>query len=141
MNQMRMDDEKSKIFRNMIKAMAEFRNTFSRDIDTSFAAELYAAEQLGLTLNPSSKTKGFDGIDTNGKRYQIKYRAASTQNVDINNFDFDYIVLVNLDDNYKLRGMWLCEAEEVKKLSVFRPRFRKYQALQNKLKSSAQQIV
>ncbi len=141
MNEIRMDNKKSKIFRNMIEAMAEFRNTFSRDIDTSFAAELYAAERLGLTLNPSSKTKGFDGVDTNGKRYQIKYRAAGTQNIDINNFDFDYIILVNLDDNYQLTGIWLAKADDVKQMSVHRPDFRRYQVTQRKFKSIARRIA
>lgn len=40
-------------------------------------------------------------------RYQIKFRSVGTLNVDLNNFDFDFLVLVNLDDDLSLAGLWL----------------------------------
>src|SRR5262245_28012809 len=88
------------VFQNALQAMASFRRTFGRSLDPALVAELHAALTLDLRLCRGSNTPGFDALDRNGKRYQTKLRTA--QNVDLQNFDFDYLVLVNLDDDFGL---------------------------------------
>lgn len=140
MKRIQMDAERSRVFRNMISAMAEFKSVFQRDVDKSFVAELYTAEKFGLKINSKENEPGFDAIDVTGKRYEIKYRKP-TSILDINNFDFDYIVLVNLDDNYQLTGMWLATANQAKEISSWREGYRKYQATQTKFKRIAEKVV
>jgi len=141
MNRIRLDEGKLKVFRNTISAMQEFKREFNRDIQPSFVGELYAAERLGLEINPYATEPGFDATDSTGRRYQIKYRNSATLNVDTNNFNFDYIVLVNLSDEYQLTGMWLATVSQAKKIFTWREKFRKYQVTQKNFKSVAQCLI
>jgi len=136
-----MDIEKLEAFRKAVSAMAKFKEIFGRDLTPSFIAELYAADKLNLDISPTKNEAGFDAIDSLGKRYQIKYRYPETLNVDVNNFDFDYVVLVNVDDKYVLNGMWLATKEQAKEIFTWRKKFRKYQATQEKFKSVSKNIV
>ena len=81
---------------------------------------------------------GYDAVDTQGLRYQIKNRAA--QNVDINNFDFDFLILVNLDDVYRVRGMWKLTCEQAQAIFVWREKYHKYQTTQDSVKKIAIKI-
>lgn len=140
MNYIQLDEEKISAFKNAVTAMAEFRRIFSRDLEPSFIGELYAAEKLNLKINLSSTEPGFDAIDSDGARYEIKYRSITTQNVDVNNFNFDYLVLVNLDDNYQLIEMWRLKFEMAEQIFTHRGKHRKYQATQDKLKRFGERV-
>lgn len=140
MNYIQLDKEKIIAFKNAVTAMAEFRRIFRRDLKPSFIAEIYAAEKLNLKIHLSSTEPGFDAIDANGSRYEIKYRSITTQNIDANNFNFDYLVLVNLDDHYRLIEMWILKSELAKQIFTHRGKYRKYQATQDKFKKSAERI-
>lgn len=133
-----LDQKHLEALEKAIAAMAEFRCTFGRDLKPDFVAELYAARELGLVVSDSPNEPGYDAIGSDGKRYEIKYRNA--QNVDVNNFNFDYLILVNLDDDYRLTGMWQIPSDEARKIFQYRENFNKYQATQNKLKAHAQKI-
>ena len=100
---MSLDPQKLLAFEAAIRSMAEFKRVFGRDLKPDFIAELYAAKQLGLSLVDGPNAPGHDATGPDKKRYQIKQRNA--QNVDLNNFDFDFLVLVNLDDNYQLAAV------------------------------------
>lgn len=139
-NRIKLDEEKLMIFKNAIAAMAEFRRVFHKDLQPSFIAEIYAAEELGLKINLNITEPGFDAIDSSGKRYQIKYRSLRTQNADFNNFDFDYLILVNLDDHYRLIGMWRITADQARKIFAWRKKYLKYQATQTKVKNNAERV-
>lgn len=119
-------------------AMAQFRRAFGRDLRPDFIAELYAARELALVVSERPNEPGYDAIGPDGKRYEIKYRSA--QNVDVNNFDFDYLILVNLDDDYRLTGMWRIPCEVARQIFQYREKFNKYQVTQDKLKAHAQRI-
>jgi hypothetical protein len=54
------------------------------------------------------------------------------QNVDLNNFDFDYLVLVILDDEYHLAELWRTTVSEAREIFTWREKHRKYQATQAK---------
>ena len=101
-------------------------------------AEYYVARELGLQLANGSNTPGYDAVDEKGLRYQIKSRNA--QNVDLNNFDFDFLILINLDENYQIKGIWKLAQTEAKTLFVRREKFRKYQATQDIVKKSSLKI-
>mgnify|MGYP001113145225 CR=1 FL=1 len=140
-NRIWLNEEKQKVFYNAISAMAEFKSVFGRDLAPQSLVELYTAEKLGLKINPRAMERGFDAVDHFGKRYQIKYRHPRTLNVDVNNFDFDYLVLVELDSAYQLSGIWRITSDQARKIFTYRDKFRKYQATQTKVKEIAEQII
>src|SRR5262245_52467871 len=118
-----------------LPALARFRQAFGRDVTPGFLAELLAAREYGLKLLEQSNAQGADAIDGEGNRYQIKCRTSNVLNVDINNFDFDYIVLVNLDPDYGLAGIWRLSVEQIKPLCTWREKFRKFQVRQAHFKA------
>jgi hypothetical protein len=123
--------------RNAVKALVEFKREFNRDLTVSLLAELYVALELDLLPASLSNQQGFDLIDAEGKRYQVKQRGCDVLNVDVNNFDFDYLVLVNLTEDYAVQGMWRLPVEKARALFVHREKFRKYQATQKSVKHIA----
>jgi hypothetical protein len=82
----------------------------------------------------------FDLLGRDGKRYQVKRRGCDVLNVDVNNFDFDFFVLLNLSDDYALKGIWRLPVDAAQKLFVFRERFRKFQAAQKSVKANAEPL-
>ena len=125
----------------MLPAISAFRRAFGRDVSVDFIAELYAAREFNLTLPDRRNEPGFDALDTTGRRYQVKFRSSGTQNVDINGFDFDFIVLVNLDENYELAGLWRMDNATAKGLFTHRPEYRKWQTTQKHFKNAAERIL
>ena len=136
-----MADEKQKVFKDALYAMAKFRKTFGRSLEPSFVAELHVAMKLGLEISSEVNMPGYDAVSTDGKRYQIKYRSKNTLNVDINNFEFDYIILVNLNEDYQPIGMWQLNTGQAKNTFTPRDKFRKYQTTQNMFKKIAKRIL
>lgn len=134
-----LNDKNIGIFKQAIEVMAEFRRTFGRELKPDFVAELYAAYELGLEVFLSPNEPGYDAVDPTGKRYEIKERNA--QNVDLNSFNFDYLILVNLDEDYHLLGMWKLSRERAQSIFVKREKFKKYQATQDKVKANAIKIL
>ena len=136
---MPLDLQKLVAFENAIGAMAEFKRVFGRDLKPDFIAELYAAKELQLELVEGPNAFGWDATDKSGLRYQVKQRNA--QNVDVNNFEFDFLILVNLDEAYRLVGLWKMTRDQAKSIFVWRERHRKYQTTQDKVKRFADRIV
>ncbi len=136
-----MDDQRQAVFERTLLAMAEFKQVFGKTLSADFIAELYVATHFGLSLSEGNNQAGYDVISPEGVRYQVKNRAITTLNVDMNNFDFDYLVLVNMNENYQLTGMWRITAALAQEFSVFRQDFRKYQVTQKKLKLVGEQVV
>lgn len=136
-----LDQDRLEAFRKILPAIAEFKKAFGRDISPDFIAELYAACEFGLELPDTKNEPGADAVDPHGVRYQIKYRSSNTLNVDLNSFDFDYLVLVNLDEHYHLLGMWRLPVEKARTLFTFREKFRKYQATQDRVKDMADRVL
>jgi hypothetical protein len=100
----------------------QWKQRFKRKLGiTSELAELYACQALGLMRMPS-ENQGYDAVDQQKKRYQIKGRAPDRGDV-VNpqgtlgrfvNFDFDYALLVLIDCSLQCREIWLANAEAVK---------------------------
>ena len=83
---------------------------------------------------------GFDLVSNEGTRYQVKVRTPSTLNVDVNNFDFDYLILVNLSDDYRMTGIWRLGVDKARSLFTHREKFRKHQATQKAVKDAAEPL-
>jgi hypothetical protein len=123
-----------------LPAITAFRKAYGRDATPDFIAELYVAREFDLKLPIRRNEPGADAYDSTGRRYQVKCRGNSTLNIDVNNFDFDFIVLVNLDDSYGLAGLWRMDQEMARGIFVHRPTYRKWQTTQARFKSSAERI-
>lgn len=135
-----MDPRTRQVLETAVKALADFKREFGRDLLPSFLAELYVALEFDLQLAGQPNQSGFDLIGSDGKRYQVKQRAPDTQNVDVNSFDFDYLVLVNLSDDYHVLGMWKLHVGTARKIFVHRDKFRKYQTTQKAVKEAGERI-
>jgi len=118
--------------------MAAFRRAFDRPLCAENLAEMYAADQLGLKLVPPF-TKSHDAVAPNGERYEIKYRAA--MNIDIRYFDFEHLVLVNMDDDYRVTAMYRATKEQVESIAVERKKYSKWQIRQEQFIRIAERIV
>ena len=126
-------------FEDAIRIAADFKKVFGRALIPDFVAELCAARELALDLRDGPNAAGYDTYGLDGARYEIKYRAA--QNVDVNSFDFDFLILVNLDDSDQLTGLWKLSVADAKTILVFRPNHGKYQTTQDKIKCHAKRLV
>jgi hypothetical protein len=132
-----MDSEVSSALRLSADALLSFRTKFGVDLNFSNLCEIYVALQLALPMPVRGNTKGFDLRGNDGTRYQVKGRGETTQNVDINNFDFDYVVLVNLSEDYLPTGMWKLSMDNFRSLCADRGKFRKFQLTQKAFKQAA----
>jgi hypothetical protein len=139
---LRLDSERLQAFDQALAAMAKFRSVFGRGLKDDFIAELYVAKTLSLEIVDIVNQPGYDAVGPAGERYQVKCRSASTLNVDTNNFDFDYLVLVNLrEEDYQLLGMWLLTTEQARSVFTHREKFRKYQATQAQVKRAGKRLA
>jgi len=130
--------KKQELLDQAVSLMAEFKTVFGRELKPDFIAELYVSLELNLELMDGPNAPGYDAVDSNGQRYEIKERTA--QNVDLNNFDFNFLILVNLDEQYHVKGMWKLSREVAQTIFVWREKFHKYQVTQDKIKANAQRI-
>ena len=65
--------------------------------------EYYCKEYFGLTLEENAVNKGFDAIDNEGKKVEIKTRRTPVgkSKVIFRSFDFDYCIYVELNEFYE----------------------------------------
>lgn len=81
---------------------------------TGEVGELLACNQLGLSFVLNSRSEGFDAIDENGKKVEIKTRRSETADLPRDtsrtskfaDHKFDYALLVILDNKYRLYEIW-----------------------------------
>ncbi len=90
-------DTKRDAMRNAVLALIHFKREFNRNLTPSLLAELFVALELDLLPASLTNQQGFDLIGPDGKRYQVKQRALSVLNVDLNNFDFDFAAASGID--------------------------------------------
>ena len=137
---MKLDEQAWQVFDTTLSALQAFAQTFGKPPNVGFIAELHVIRHLGLALPVDNNQAGYDAIAPDGTRYQVKYRADGTPIVDMNNFDFDYLVLVNLDGTYQVSGMWRIHVNTVEPLTTYREKFRKYQTTQYKIKTYSERL-
>ena len=113
-----------------VKALREVGEAYKRDFGRSLSltgglGELYACKHMELKRAPEGQAN-YDAEDKDNLRVQIKSRAPhklGVESVDpkgtvgrFHTWDFDYALLVLLDADLNLDGIWQCEKASVKQL-------------------------
>jgi len=91
---------------------------------TGEVGEVLACHKLGLELATDPRSIGFDAVDADGKRVQIKTRRSESAGLPrdvgrlgtFSRHPFDYALLVLLDHEYELAEIWRAEYAELKPL-------------------------
>ncbi len=88
---------------------------------TAEVGEILVCHQFGLRLMSNVRSEGFDALDGDGKRVQIKTRRSETKGLprdvgrvgQFSKHPFDYAMLVLLDHDYKLCEVWRAEYDNL----------------------------
>ncbi len=91
---------------------------------TGEVGELLVCHQLGLRLVLDSRSEGFDALDKDGLRVQIKTRRSESEGLPRNagrtsrfsKHEFDYALLALLDQKYQLCEIWRADYNKLKPL-------------------------
>lgn len=77
--------------------------------------EYYCKEKFGLKLEENAVNKGFDAIDKEGKKVEIKTRRTPERKskVIFRNFEFDYCIYVELNEFYEPIQFLKIEVDEL----------------------------
>ena len=89
---------------------------------TGEVGELLVCYQLGLKLVLDSRSEGFDAMDKDGLRVQIKTRRSETEGLPrdagrtgiFSKHEFDYALLALLDNKYELCEIWQVDYNKLK---------------------------
>ena len=88
---------------------------------TGEIGEVLCCHTLGLKLCVDCRSQGFDAMDAEGKRVQIKTRRSESKGLPrdagrvgtFSKHDFDYALLVLLDREYRVVEIWRAEHAEI----------------------------
>ena len=107
------------LIENAIDLGKEFRRRFGKTLGiTGEVGEYLASQIFSLERVKGNINKGFDARDSNRKRVQIKTRIcnAKTERTSLfSNFDFDYVLLVLLSEDYEVLEIYRATSEAVEK--------------------------
>ncbi|MEA3422150.1 MAG: hypothetical protein U9Q97_10800 [Acidobacteriota bacterium] len=89
---------------------------------TGEVGELLACHQLGLELIIDSRSEGFDAIDKDGLRVEIKTRRSESDGLPsdagrtsrFSEHKFDYAILVLLNRQYEISEIWRAEYTDIR---------------------------
>jgi len=89
---------------------------------TGEVGELLVCHQLGLKLVLDSRSEGFDAVDKDGLRVQIKTRRSESEGLPrdagrtsrFSKHEFDYALLALLDHKYQLCEIWRADYNKLK---------------------------
>lgn len=93
---------------------------------TGEVGEALACKRLGLRLMLDTRSKGFDALDSDGKRVEIKSRRSESiglprdagRTSKFSEHPFDYALLVLLDHKYQLCEIWRAEYKRLRPVIV-----------------------
>jgi hypothetical protein len=88
---------------------------------TGEIGEIFACSQFGLKLVLDSQSAGYDAIDQNGLKVQIKARKSEsgqrlrdlTRLSRFSRHEFDYCLLLLFEGDYKIYEIWKAEYEKL----------------------------
>lgn len=87
---------------------------------TGEVAEVMACDKLELKLMADPLSAGYDAVDEKGKKYQIKSKRITKNNRGrVGTFSkhrFDFLILILLDKNYKVIGIWKADYKKIEPL-------------------------
>lgn len=139
-----LGESRVRLLQETVRTMQEFQRVFGCSLSVDGLAVIFVADRLGLDVVVPVNNKGFDARDRRtGARYEVKYRANSVRQVDLNNFEFDLLVLVNLGADYYPSGMWQMTRAQAERVFV-RREYRgiaKFQCSQAKFKAEAERLL
>lgn len=89
---------------------------------TGEVGEVLVCHQLGIGLVLDSRSEGFDAIDKDGLRVQIKTRRSESEGLprdagrtsSFSKHEFDYALLALLDHKYQLCEIWRADYSKLK---------------------------
>ena len=119
-----ISDEIIEKLNSAIKTSLEFEQVTKKQLNiTSIVGEVLACKAHDLKLVIDDINEGFDALDKDGKRVQIKTRrfkgvnSAMTGPLLNKNFEtpFDYAVLILLKENYELLGSYKLSSDSINK--------------------------
>jgi hypothetical protein len=116
-----------KVVDQVIQSALEYESTTggTRKLGiTGEVGEILACYHLGLRLCVDPRAAGFDAIDCEGKKVQIKTRRSETEGLPrdagrigtFSKHSFDYALLVLLDREYHVAEIWRAEYDDVSPL-------------------------
>lgn len=131
----------SKIISAVIKSAIDYEESTGRKLGiTGEIGEwlVCGIEELGLTLNTDPQVPGYDALDKNGKKYQIKSRRVDHNGGKIGKFSkhkFDFAILVILDENYKISEVYKTSYKKLESiLGINRsPSFSKFKKISERI--------
>jgi len=107
-------------YRNIVNKLKEAGIIRSSKVVADYG-EYIASRKLNLSLVESSIQKDYDAFDKDNKKYQIKTRKATAWNKpgifpikQTSLEDIDYVIYVELDDNWNLIKLLKIPKEEIK---------------------------
>lgn len=110
------DDE---LIERVVLLAREYRRRFGKSLGiTGEVGEYKASKLLGLKLASSNINEGYDAIDRDSKRVQIKSRilSRSSERTGVfSNYNFDYALLVLMSEDYKVTQIYKAKCRDVKK--------------------------
>lgn len=109
-----------------IKAAVRYEKLTRRKLGiTGEVGEVLASDVLKLKLLLDPIAAGYDALDKQGRRYQIKARRVGHKNGRIGIFSkhkFDFAVLIVFDKNYRITELWKTSFRELQPLLDKSPR-------------------
>lgn len=106
------------LIEHVILLAREYRRRFGKSLGiTSEVGEYKASQLLKLERAPGNINEGFDAIDPEGKRVQIKSRIchrSQERTGTFKNYNFDYALLVLLSDDYEVTEIYMAKCEDIR---------------------------
>ena len=123
-----VDEKLIRKIKSAIKVALEYEKKTSGNRKLGITGEVgeilvcyHARKTLGLKLVLNPRSEGFDAIDKNGLRVQIKTRRSESHGLpgdrgrtgSFSKHPFDYALLCLLDSNYQLREVWRADYDKL----------------------------
>lgn len=128
---------------NIISLAIGYRQRFGKSLGvTSEIGEYKASKLLMLDRAQGNINKGFDAVDSEGKKVQIKSRICSRNKGRtgvFKNYDFDYAVLVLMSEKYEIICIYKLGKQEIKE-EIERQHYTKNSLPINKFIKIAKQV-
>ena len=113
------------ILADAVALAREYYNATGKPLGiTGEVGEVLAARLLELTLAPA-RAPGYDAVDADGRKYQIKSRVILHRGKKANpsqrlgnirlNHQWDAVLYVAMDDQFEVLEIWIAERSEVEK--------------------------
>jgi hypothetical protein len=116
-----IDKEIIDVLKETIENSLKFEELSGKQLNiTGIVGEVLAAEKYKLELVVDDINTGFDAIDENKKRVQIKTRRMKSKKSNLlskmstsNEADYDYTLLIVLDKRYNPKEIYHAEKEQI----------------------------